>query len=153
VSEPLPGQLGFWEAPRQGRTGEDLRRELLASFDRGEREPTGAELRDAGVAAAARAQDKADPVWKELAYAALLRVAERQAWVHRDDVAAECGLSPHSANAWGAVWLKAVRQGVLVDRGRSRRTADPRKHAHKYTLWYSMRFKVGAPTEHEGDAA
>jgi len=135
--------LGFWEAPRQGRTVEDLRREFLAFSP----SPSGAELRDAGVAAAQRAQDKADPVWKELAYAALLRVAERQAWVHRDDVAAECGLSPHHANAWGAVWLKAVKQGVLVDKGRSRRTTDPGKHAHKYTLWYSCRFKVGAPTE------
>ena len=145
MSNPLPGQLGFWEAPRQGRSGEDLRREFLAFS------PSGAELRDAGVAAAQRAQDKADPVWKELAYAALLRVAERQAWVHRDDVAAECGLSPHHANAWGAVWLKAVKAGVLVDKGRSRRTTDPGKHAHRYPLWYSMRFKVGAPTE--GDAA
>jgi hypothetical protein len=140
VSEPLPGQLGFWEAPCTGRTGEDLRREFLA-FTPGE--PSGEQRRDAGVAAAAKAQDKADPLWKELAYAALLRVAERQAWVHRDDVAKECGLSPHHPNAWGAVWLKAVKAGVLVDKGRSRKTTDPTKHAHKMTLWYSCRFKVG----------
>lgn len=113
-------------------------------------EPTGAHLRDAGVAAAEKAQDKADPVWKELAYAALLRVAERQAWVHRDDVAAECGLSPHHPNAWGAIWMKALRAGVLVDKGRSRKTTDKGKHVHRYPLYYSMRFKVGVP---EGDAA
>jgi hypothetical protein len=154
MSPALEGQLSFWEAPRQGRTGEDLRRELLASFERGERESTGAELRDAGVARALDTADRLPSAWSaEACYAALLALAEAHAWVDTDMLAEAYPVTCPSPNALGGIWLRAVKAGVLVDKGRSMRTKQPAKHSHRYVRWYSMRFKVGAPTEEQGDAA
>ena len=141
-----PGQLGFWEAPRQGRTGEDLRREFLAFSQ------SGAELRDAGIEKALATADRLPSAWSaEACYAALLALAEAHAWVDTDMLAEAYPVTCPSPNALGGIWLRAVKQGVLVDKGRSMRTKQPGKHHHRYVRWYSMRFKVGAPTE--GDAA
>ena len=149
MSTPLPGQLSFWEAPRQGRTGEDLRREFLAFAP----SPSGAELRDAGIEKALAAADRLPSAWSaEACYAALLALAEAHAWVDTDMLAEAYPVTCPSPNALGGIWLRAVKQGVLVDKGRSMRTKQPGKHSHRYVRCYSMRFKVGAPAEEEGSA-
>ena len=75
----------------------------------------------------------------ESAYAAIKAVAERQATVHIDDVL-RLGLAPpHHPNAWGAVWMKAIRD-KLIERTVETRpcTLDRKKHAHRYPVYRSL---------------
>ena len=93
--------------------------------------------RDAGMALAV-AQS---PHFAAVAYAAIVTVAKRQATVHVDDVLAECSARPHSANAWGSVWLRAIRSGVIVRSGKLQHCrVDRGKHAHAYPVYRSKLF-------------
>lgn len=97
--------------------------------------------RDAGMDAAAEAEDRRQPAFGSVAYAAIVSVARRQATVHVDDVLAECSMRPKSPNAWGSVWAQAIKDGVIVKTGRTRPCAtDRRKRAHDYPIYRSMLF-------------
>jgi hypothetical protein len=108
-------------------------------FDHAQR---GAQLRDAGMQLAVQAQDGKCPEWSELAYAAIVRIAERQEEVHVDDLRREFRLKPDHPNAFGWPWQRAVRDGVLVHSGRMRPSADPKKHRHQYPVYFSNLFSV-----------
>lgn len=97
--------------------------------------------RDAGMAAAADAQERKTPGFGAVAYGAIVAVAKRQATVHVDDVLAECEARPQHHNAWGAVWARAIRDGVIRRSGEVRlcRT-DARKHGHAYPVYRSRLF-------------
>lgn len=97
-----------------------------------------AQLRDAGMRLAASAQDGKHPGWSELAYAAIVAVAKRQEHLFVDDVLRELRADPHHPNAWGGVWMRAIRSRVIEDSGHTKRSADPKKHAHKYTVYRSL---------------
>lgn len=96
---------------------------------------------DAGMALAV-AQS---PHFAAIAYAAIVTVAKRQATVHVDDVLAECSARPRHFNSWGAVWMRAIRSGVIVRSGKLQHCrVDRGKHAHAYPVYRSCLF-VPAP--------
>jgi hypothetical protein len=151
MSGPLPGQLGFWEAPRTGRTGEDTRHEMLASFSRSEREGA---ARDKGMDLAAAAQELSNPGWHDRADAALRRLAERTPAVFVDDLYLDMGLVdedfnpvagadwPSHANAWASVWQRAIRDEVLAKEPVSYQpTRLPGKHRHIYPVRRSLVYR------------
>lgn len=54
------------------------------------------------------------PGFSEQAYQALVRVAKRQLVLFADDLVAELkGLQPNHCNAWGPIYQRAVRDGVI----------------------------------------
>ena len=97
-----------------------------------------AQLRDTGMALAIAAQDNKLPAWSELAYAAIVSLAKRQPTVHVDDVLREFPLRPDHPNAWGAVWMRAIKNGVIFRSGESRPClTDCGKHRHVYPVYRS----------------
>lgn len=97
--------------------------------------------RDAGMARAAAAQGTP---WSEIAYAAIERVARRQAHVHIDDVLGEGVPQPHHYNAWGAVWMCAIRNDIIQRTNQTRLCAtDKRKNAHRYPIYFSRIYSQG----------
>lgn len=97
-------------------------------------------LRDAGMAVASAAQERDDPGWAHRAYMAIVWVANRQATVHVDDVLLHFCDQPEHPNAWGAVWQRAIRDGVIRRTGTVRESRDPRKHRHQYPVYASLIF-------------
>ena len=97
----------------------------------------GAARRDAGMTAAAAAQDRADGGWSERAYAAIERVAEAQSTVHVDDVLAVFDEAREHPNAWGAVWARALRNGDILRGHEFRESRTARKHRHRYPVYWS----------------
>jgi hypothetical protein len=85
-----------------------------------------------------RAAAGAGPVWREFAYLALRGLALTRREVHVDDLYAACAWHPPRPNAWGAVWQRALREGLLEKTGRTRPTRLPEKHAHEYPLYRSL---------------
>lgn len=151
MSNPLPGQLSFWEAPRQGRTGEDSRRRLLASFKRRDREGA---ARDRGADLAAAAQELSAPGWHARADAVLRERAERNPLVWVDDLYAAMGLVdlawrrvpdadwPSHPNAWASVWTRAKRAGLIHPKPvEYRPTKLPGKHHHVMPVYRSLLYR------------
>ena len=99
----------------------------------------GAELRDRGMAVAEAAQERDAPGWSDRAYAAIVRVARAQPTVHIDDVRLVFDEeAPGHPRAWGAVWARAIRDGVIEPTGMVRKTTDPRKHCHPCPVYRSL---------------
>jgi hypothetical protein len=74
----------------------------------------------------------------EVAYAAICHVARRQVEVHVDDILRHCKVQPSHPNAWGAVWLKAIKEGILLRTGTVKPClSDPLKHKHNYPVYRS----------------
>lgn len=97
----------------------------------------GQRARDAGMKLAA----EHSPDFSVEAYAAIKRVASRQIHVFVDDVLAECKATPNHHNAWGAVYMRAIREGVLQRTNQVKASADPRKHSHRYPIYFSLVFR------------
>lgn len=96
-------------------------------------------LRDRGMSLAADAQEFKTPGFAEAAYAAICSVARRQETVHVDDVLRICHLKPEHPNAWGAVWLRAIRDGVIQRTGTVKPCmSDAAKHKHNYPVYRSL---------------
>lgn len=95
------------------------------------------QCRERGMSLAADAEDRDQPAFIDVAYQAILTVARRQDTVHVDDILAECTLAPHHPNAWGAVWMRAIRGGILARTGTVRSSIDPKKNAHNYPVYRS----------------
>ena len=99
----------------------------------------GAKLRDAGVELAASAQEEKSPGWSARAYAAILTVARSKPTVHVDDVLAQFEEKPAHPNAWGSVWVRAIREKVLARTGRvAPCVRDAGKRAHNYPVYQSL---------------
>jgi hypothetical protein len=98
---------------------------------------TGAALRDGGMATAAEAQERASPGWANRAYHAIVVAARQRATVHVDDVLRIFPEEPEHPNAWGSVWSRAIRNGVISRTGTVRETQDRRKHRHQYPVYAS----------------
>ena len=91
--------------------------------------------RDEGVALAANAQGQR---WSDRAYQAIEAIARRSVHVHIDQVLRAGVPRPDHPNAWGAVWLRAIRAGIIQRSAETRPcTVDPGKHAHRYTVYFS----------------
>lgn len=107
-------------------------------FSHADRVETARQMRDAGMSLAAFAQDQKSPGWGDLAYAAIRDIAARQETVHVDDVLTEFSLPPHHPNAWGGVWMRAIRNGVIERTGTVRHCrTDIGKHSHLYPVYRS----------------
>ena len=126
MSTPLPGQL---ELP-------------LPLFDAAE----GRARRDAGMACAARAQGTQ---WGEYAYGLLEQLCRERPEVHTDDLAAVLEWHPASPNAMGAVWGRAIRNGLIERTGALRTSRQPEKHAHSYPIYSSLVYRPA----HRGEYA
>lgn len=97
-----------------------------------------AEARDAGMAEAAFAETLVNPDFAEVAYAAICHVARRQAELHVDDILRFCKVKPSHYNAWGAVWMRAIKDGTIIKTGRVRPCmSDPLKHRHSSPIYLS----------------
>lgn len=92
--------------------------------------------RDRGMALAAEAQERARHGWGQIAYEALIALARRQELIHVDDIVPLVA-PPEHPNAWGAVWLRALRAGVIEHTGQMRVSRQPQKHLHRYPLYRS----------------
>lgn len=99
----------------------------------------GRNARDLGMARAEKAQDGIiiGTAWSELAYAAIVAVASKQAEVHANDL---LGFTPTPAhpNAWGACWQRAIRNKIIAHSGRVKQCVDPAKHAHQSPVYLSL---------------
>jgi hypothetical protein len=99
---------------------------------------SGAKARDAGMLEAEFAEALTGSDFAEVAYAAICHVARRQSEVHVDDILRFCKVKPSHANAWGAVWLRAIKDGVILRTGSVRPClSDPLKHKHNYPVYLS----------------
>lgn len=97
--------------------------------------------RDAGMTEAAFAEVFSNPDFGEAAYAAICHVARRQCEVHVDDVLRFFKMKPAHHNAWGSVYMRAIRDGVLIKTGMVRPcTVDPLKHKHSSPVYRSGLF-------------
>lgn len=97
--------------------------------------------RDAGMTEAAFAEVFSNPDFGEAAYAAICHVARRQCELHVDDILRFCKVKPSHPNAWGAVWMRAIKDGVIVRTGTVRPCkTDPCKRAHQYPVYASGLF-------------
>jgi hypothetical protein len=103
-------------------------------------------LRDRGMTLASNAEAFHRPEFAEVAYGAICAVARRQPTVHVDDVLRQCLIEPDHPNAFGAVWMRAIRDGVIERTGQYRKSTDPKKHAHVYPVYRSL-ILMRAPME------
>lgn len=97
---------------------------------------TAKRLRDAGLAEA----EAHAPKFSARAYAAIADLARRSPTLHIDDVIlfTDVGEAPHP-NAWGAVWMKAIRAGLIARTAEVRPCRhDPKKHGHQYPVYRSL---------------
>ena len=98
-----------------------------------------ASWRDAGMRIAADAQEANAPGWGDEAYAALISIARNQDTVHIDDILATFTEKPKHPNAWGAVWMRAIKNRIIERSGESRPcTKDSGKHKHQYPVYVSL---------------
>lgn len=111
-------------------------------------EGEGQRRREAGMALASGAQERKHRHWSDQAYAAIRAIATRQDEVFVDDVLGAFALVPDHPNAWGHVWQRALRDGLIAHSGRIRPSADPKKHKHQYPVYRSL-ICGGAPATQE----
>lgn len=96
------------------------------------------EARDVGMITAEFAEALTGSNFAEVAYAAICHVARRQCEVHVDDVLAYCRVKPAHPNAWGAVWMRAIKDGTISRTGTVKPCmSDPLKHKHNYPVYAS----------------
>jgi hypothetical protein len=98
-------------------------------------------FRDNGAAAALAAQEEDVPGWAERAFGAIVEIACRRPEIHTDDVTSVFREPPTHFNAWGAVWMRAIKEKIIVRTGNYRRSSDPKKHAHVYPVYRSRLFR------------
>jgi hypothetical protein len=99
----------------------------------------GAALRDRGMALAEAAQERKAPGWSDRAYAAIDHVAHAQPTVHIDPVRQVFREEPPThPRAWGAVWTRAIKAGLIEPTGMVSKTTDPRKHGHPCPVYRSL---------------
>jgi hypothetical protein len=92
--------------------------------------------RDAGMATAAAAEGAEFAVE---AYATIVNIARRQATVHVDDVLTTMKIKPVHPNAWGRVWVEALKNRVIEPSGATRLCkSDAGKNAHRYLVYRSL---------------
>jgi hypothetical protein len=102
---------------------------------------SGRERREVGMDLAAAAQGTA---WSSYCYGLLEGLAAELPEVHTDDLARVIEWHPAHFNAYGAVWQRAIRSGLLAKTGRTRPSRQPGKNAHEYPVYRSLVCKVAA---------
>jgi hypothetical protein len=95
------------------------------------------DLRNRGMTLASRAQDHVELAWSEQAFQAIVKVARCQSTVHVDDIWPKVA-PPHHHNAWGAVWMRAIKGRIIEKTDGRRHSIAPRKHKHEYPVYRSL---------------
>lgn len=93
--------------------------------------------RQARDEAIARADDHADPEWKDRAYEAVCKVARMRLTFTADDVwdeLVDAPVSTHEPSALGPVFLRASKAGLIVKTGEFRLSRHTRRH-RDLTVW------------------
>jgi hypothetical protein len=101
----------------------------------------GRERRDAGMELAQAAQGTA---WSVYCYGLLEGLARHLPELHTDDLARVIEWHPAHFNAYGAVWSRAIRSGLLAKTGRSRPSKQRGKNAHEYPVYRSLVYRGDA---------
>ncbi len=87
--------------------------------------------RDIGMIEAEFAEALTGSDFAEVAYAAICHVARRQCEIHVDDILRFLKARPSHPNAMGAIWLRAIKDGIIIRTGTIRPcVSDPAKHKH-----------------------
>jgi hypothetical protein len=94
-------------------------------------------LRERGMSLAADAQDRAAPAWADEAFNAIVKVARCQSTVFVDDVWPKVAPPAHH-NAWGAVWMRAIKGRIIEKTEKRKHSIAPRKHKHEYPVYRSL---------------
>lgn len=103
-----------------------------------------ATARDVGMAEAEFAEILSGSEYPAALEAAIRHVARRQCEVFVDDVNPLVRVKPSHPNSAGAVWTRMIKEGVIVETKESRRSNDPVKNRHKYTVYASGLFHARA---------
>lgn len=98
-------------------------------------------LRDRGMTLAERAEEFHTPGWGDRALAALTRIAKRQQYLFTDDLRRELKEEPAHHNAFGAVWMKALKARIIERTNETRHSSIPSLHKHRYTLYRSNLYR------------
>jgi hypothetical protein len=100
-----------------------------------------ATARDAGMALAELAETMENPEFSTEALNAIRRVAKRQETLFVDDVLAECRATPRHHNAWGMIWVRAIKERIIIATNQVKQSCDPAKHRHAYRVYRSLQYR------------
>ena len=95
--------------------------------------------RDAGIAMAIDHADAVEPRWSDYAFAFLTDYALTHETFTSEDVReASAGVvtEPPSLRAWGGVFMRAAKRGMLLREGYAN-ARDPKVHCNVVTVWRS----------------
>lgn len=98
----------------------------------------GERRRDIGMARAECAQERDNPGSVEFAYSQLVSVAKKQMTVHSNDLR---HVKLERFNAWGSIWQRARRNGIIERTDRVRPCIDPKKAAHLSPVYRSLVYR------------
>lgn len=104
--------------------------------------------RDAGIQAATDHADAVTPKWSDIAYGYLHDFACTAESFTSEDVrtaayATEAVPTPPNERAWGGVFMRAARNGVLLRDGYDT-ARDPKVHCNVVTRWKSLLYRGAA---------
>ena len=94
----------------------------------------GKALRDDGMKLAVEAEGQE---WADRAFLAIIDVALAKPTVHVNDVLEIFPDPPRHHNAWGAVWMRAIRAGVIQRTGTTAPCVSAQKHARQAPVYRS----------------
>lgn len=98
---------------------------------------TGKELRDEGMARSLDNATKDNPEWAEMAFSALLSFAEGygKPFMAEEVRVWACWIpNPKSKRAWGAIFSKAARKGIIRKIGYGQ-VMNPKAHCANACMW------------------
>jgi len=98
---------------------------------------TGQELRDAGIKQSMETAEKNQENWTQIAYQFLLNYIKSNKEFMAEDVReASEGIiqSPPSKRAWGGIFVKAVKSGLIKRKG-FKNVKNAKAHCTPATLW------------------
>jgi len=95
-------------------------------------------LRDKGMSLAATAEAFVQPDFSTAAYRMICALAQSQETLFVDDLLDALDIEPSHPNAFGSVWMRAIRNHIIAPTGERRKSKDPKKHAHQYVVYKSL---------------
>ena len=111
-------------------------------FDHAKHMERARRLRDTGMAVALDHAEVTTPDWADMAYAFLVEFAQQHPTFISEDVSGASKVAgfpqPPTDRAWGAVYLRASKAGVIVQDGTGR---SARRHASICPKWRSLVYR------------
>jgi len=122
----------------------NLKQPTLPDMERSSKGPPdeGRQLAKEGAERATEHAEKVDPGWKKEAYSVIYGIAQQNEFLNADDVwkgAKRWGLpEPPDNRAWGSIWVRAKRAGVVEKTGRFTTTKRPVAHRMDIPIYRSL---------------